>query len=70
MGYVQQGIIATKKKSFILIASVPSVQEIKMTCDKHVFKKACKVPGQGHCPWCDVCIHCGERPINVIEVKK
>jgi hypothetical protein len=41
-----------------------------MACEKHVFKKACKTPGQGHCPWCDVCIYCGERPINVVETKK
>jgi hypothetical protein len=44
--------------------------ETIMACEKHIFKKACKVPGQGHCLWCDVCVNCGTRPIDVVEEKE
>lgn len=41
-----------------------------MSCEKHIYKKKCKVPGQGECLWCDVCTNCGARPIDATaEVK-
>jgi hypothetical protein len=38
-----------------------------MTCEKHKFKRLCKVPGSGECIWCDQCIFCGAYKIEVYE---
>ena len=35
---------------------------------EHIWQKLCK-NGQGFCPWCNICKHCGERPINAVKEK-
>jgi hypothetical protein len=36
---------------------------------EHVWKRLCKIPKGGACPWCDKCEKCGIKPIDVREEK-
>jgi len=36
---------------------------------EHVWKRLCKIPNGGECIWCDRCVKCDIKPINVIQEK-
>jgi len=34
---------------------------------EHVWKRLCKTPNYGVCPWCDRCLKCNIKPIDAVK---